>query len=378
MRLAFVFLTYGRNVFGGIENALYNLTCGLKDIGHNLFVFTSGAYATRSDKQLPAKLYVSDHLPTKYGGKVTNLIRFLENNSKNINSDFDRFLKACLPDYVIVIDPIWGILPVTGYKFGHKVPFAISYHIANKWPETKKIMKRSFTLPFIRRLSVSEFLSGEISTEFPESKNVTFDILPNSVDTDKYRCQRSTSENYIFCNSRIAFGKNVDILVKAFREISGRKDLKLKICSGSFPFGDENEEIEQIKRFISGCGVEESVELLPALNWDAVPKMVTDATLVALPSTYETFGLAALEAAVAGTPLVVADAANFKNLVRSSALFFEPNNPKDLARKILVVLDNLDSYKKSALEHSALFRSAYDNKVVAERLVSKLITDNTK
>ena len=120
------------------------------------------------------------------------------------------------------------------------------------------------------------------------------------------------------------------------------------------------------------------MELLPALNWDAVPKMVTDATLVALPSTYETFGLAALEAAVAGTPLVVADAANFKNLVRSSALFFEPNNPKDLARKILVVLDNLDSYKKSALEHSALFRSAYDNKVVAERLVSKLITDNTK
>ena len=122
--------------------------------------------------------------------------------------------------------------------------------------------------------------------------------------------------------------------------------------------------------------MEESVELLPTLTWDAIPKIVTDAALVVLPSTYETFGLAALEASVAGTPLVVADAANFKSLVRSNALFFDPNNHKDLARKILVVLDTLGSYKKLALEHSALFRSKYDNKVVAEGLASKLTTNN--
>ncbi|MFH1407883.1 MAG: glycosyltransferase family 4 protein [Patescibacteria group bacterium] len=376
MRLAFVFLTYGKNVFGGIENALYNLTQGLKDIGHDACVFTSGTYVTSSSRNLPAKAYISKYLPTKYDGKVSNLIQFLENNSENINSDFDNFLQNCKPDYIIAVDPIWGILPVTKYKFDSEIPFAISYHVANKWQETKELMHHSFGLPFDKFFSVSEFLSDEIRSEFFESRDITFNVLPNSIDIGKYTYRNSSNKKYIFCNSRIAKGKNVDVLVEAFAKALKGRNIRLKLCLGNFPFGVEKEENEKINKLISNYGIEKSVDLLPSLEWESIPEIVSNATLIVLPSTYETFGIAALEASVAGTPLIVARATNFKNLVEKSAMFFEPNNLEDLTNKVLEVLDNYTYYKELALKHSIQYKAVYDNRVVAERLINELHTNN--
>jgi hypothetical protein len=52
------------------------------------------------------------------------------------------------------------------------------------------------------------------------------------------------------------------------------------------------------------------------------------------PSVYEPFGLAALEAACAGTPLVLADIPTYRELWSDAAVFFPPHDALDLARQL--------------------------------------------
>ena len=215
-----------------------------------------------------------------------------------------------------------------------KIPVFMSYHIANKWSETVEIMRDSFKIPYKGYFAVSEFLITDIKSTFQEARNLNIGVLPNSIDQNLYSNRYDTTENYIFCNSRIAKGKDVDVLVRAFKTISDSYDIKLKLCSGKFPFGETSADIKEIEILIEQLDLKDKVELLPLLDWNKIPEITLNAKIVVLPSSYETFGIAALEASVAGIPLIVADATNFKYLVKDSALFFEPGNKLELEERI--------------------------------------------
>jgi glycosyltransferase involved in cell wall biosynthesis len=375
MRIAFTFLTYGKNVFGGIENALFNLTQGLKENGHDVAVFTSDKYIKDKNYDLPAKIYISQYLPSHYDGSVTHLVTSLKQNATKINTDFDKFLIEFKPEVIVVVDPIWGILQVTNHILDIKTPIYMSYHIANKWHATSKIMRDSFILPYKGYFAVSEFLITDIKSTFLEAKNLNIGVLPNSIDPDLYSNRIAMKENYIFCNSRIAKGKDVDVLVRAFKTISDYYDINLKLCSGKFPFGDTSADIKEIEMLIEQLDLKDKVELLPLLDWDKIPEVTMNAKIVVLPSSYETFGIAALEASIAGIPLIVADATNFKHLVKDSALFFEPGNKSELEYKIREMISNYSFYENKAKNKVVCFTN-YFNKEVAERFVFEISNYN--
>lgn len=375
MRIAFTFLTYGKDIFGGIENALFNLTKGLTELGHEVFVFTSSAYATNEDPRFPTKVFVSDHLPAKYDGHVSNLINVLKSNAHDINSDFDKFISKYDPEVVVVVDPIWGVLQLTSYVSRADIPLVLSHHVSNKWPETAGIMQESFSFPYKIHFSVSDFLTQDIKSTF-DTKGIEIAVLPNSVDCALYiESSKIARQNYIFCNSRIARGKNVDILVKAFKKVSDSFDVGLKICSGTFPFAETSQDVKDVQDLIKTLGLTEKVELLPFLKWEEIPAITMQSKLVVLPSSYETFGIAALETSIAGVPLITADTSNLKNLVKDSALLFDPENVTDLEDKMIAVLSDYDSYKSKAMTAVKSFRK-YCNKEVAGKLVDEIYNHN--
>ncbi|SDY22582.1 glycosyltransferase family 4 protein [Citreimonas salinaria] len=67
------------------------------------------------------------------------------------------------------------------------------------------------------------------------------------------------------------------------------------------------------------------------LDHDDAAQLIASAGIFVSPSLYEPFGLAVLEAARAGAPLVLADIPTFRELWNSAALFFPPGDADALA-----------------------------------------------
>jgi glycosyltransferase involved in cell wall biosynthesis len=100
--------------------------------------------------------------------------------------------------------------------------------------------------------------------------------------------------------------------------------------------------------------------------------LMARASVFVSPSLYEPFGLAALEAATAGTPLILADIPTYRELWADAALFFPPHNPDALADAVDHLARNASDRRKfgaAALRRSRLYtmarqaaetRAAYD------------------
>lgn len=70
---------------------------------------------------------------------------------------------------------------------------------------------------------------------------------------------------------------------------------------------------------------------LGAVPSDEVRSLMARAGIFVSPSLYEPFGLAALEAAMSATPLVLSDIATYRELWDGAAIFFDARDPHDLA-----------------------------------------------
>jgi glycosyltransferase involved in cell wall biosynthesis len=80
------------------------------------------------------------------------------------------------------------------------------------------------------------------------------------------------------------------------------------------------------------------------------------AAIVASPSLYEPFGLAALEAARAGAALVLSDIPTYREIWEDAALFADPHRPDAFADAFNRLADDLEL--RAALHLKARERSA--------------------
>jgi glycosyltransferase involved in cell wall biosynthesis len=70
----------------------------------------------------------------------------------------------------------------------------------------------------------------------------------------------------------------------------------------------------------------------------AVRAFVANASALVLPSLYEGFGLPAIEAMAAGCPCLVSSAASLPEVCGDGAVYFDPNDPADIAGQLVRVL----------------------------------------
>jgi glycosyltransferase involved in cell wall biosynthesis len=74
-----------------------------------------------------------------------------------------------------------------------------------------------------------------------------------------------------------------------------------------------------------------NIILLGRLAKPELADWMNRAAIFALPARYEPFGLAALEAALAGCVLILGDISSLREIWRDAALFVPPNNPAALS-----------------------------------------------
>jgi glycosyltransferase involved in cell wall biosynthesis len=111
----------------------------------------------------------------------------------------------------------------------------------------------------------------------------------------------------LFNVGRLAAQKNQDVLIRALACLPQAH----LVLAGAGPKHDAFHELAVT------LGVDDRLHLLGALPGDDIADLYAAADLFVFPSTWETFGLAAAEAAIAGMPMVVADLAVLREVLRA-------------------------------------------------------------
>lgn len=153
---------------------------------------------------------------------------------------------------------------------------------------------------FDRIVTVSQFLKNEIQSRLPGSHNIY--MLYNPVLKDVI-CQQAEQvapnikEGFILSVGRLSYEKGMDLLIKAYSLLSNT----LKDSYSLYIIGD-GEQKNQMLQLIQQLGLTSHVKLLGKI--DNPYPYIKRAALVVVPSLFEGFGLAALEAQILGVPVL--------------------------------------------------------------------------
>jgi glycosyltransferase involved in cell wall biosynthesis len=132
----------------------------------------------------------------------------------------------------------------------------------------------------------------------PAGKPVT--VVPYGVDLREFRPRprRERSEVVVGAVARLSKEKGLHYLLQAFALMAGRYPQARLLLAGDGP------ERQRLERLASRLGLGERVRFLGEVPHEQVPEVLQQLDVFAMPSTYEGFGVAALEAEAMEVPVV--------------------------------------------------------------------------
>jgi glycosyltransferase involved in cell wall biosynthesis len=150
-----------------------------------------------------------------------------------------------------------------------------------------------------------------------------------------------TSNNFIFIG-RLIPEKNLQILIKSFqnlkRELPNAKNWGL-IILGS---GAEEANLEQLKN-----QQPQDIFMFKGVNWQTVPKYLTRANCMVLPSISEPWGLVVNEAMICGLSIIVSDKCGCKeDLVQDNGFVFKSGDQNELMDAMSKFVNNAHVLKE--------------------------------
>ena len=189
-------------------------------------------------------------------------------------------------------------------------------------------------------------------------------VAPQFRDPDEDRVC-GLAAPYILSVGTIQRRKNLDVLVRAAAELRREgRDFTLAIAGRR---GWKTEE------FDAACK-ETPVRLLGVVPDESLPALYRGAAAFVQPSSYEGFGLTALEAMACGAPVVAAQAGSLPEVVGSAGLLVPPRDVAALGKALASILDhpklatemsvagrersNRFTWDQSAADHVAVYREA--------------------
>ena len=96
------------------------------------------------------------------------------------------------------------------------------------------------------------------------------------------------------------------------------------------------------KKLANNLGIQNNTTFLGFVEDNELLKYYASCDIYVFPSWKEGFGQVILEAMASGTPVICADNPPMSEIVGNGGLTFKVDDPKDLAKKIIYLLNNRD------------------------------------
>jgi len=158
----------------------------------------------------------------------------------------------------------------------------------------------------------------------------------------------------------------VDLLLRAVAQLEGDLDFQLLIVGGDRAPGRERQRLERLAHQL---GLDGRVAFTGPLEHAHLPLFYSAADVCLVPSYYESFGMAALEAMACGTPVIASRVGGLTSLIADgrSGFLIPHQRPEPFAQRLRLLLGDAELRRRLG-EGARATAEAFSWRAVADAL----------
>ena len=351
MKILMLTWEYPPRVVGGISRVVYDLSHRLIKDGHEVTV------VTYRDGEVP--YYEDDkgvkvHRVDNYMIQPNNFIDWILQLNFNMVERASQII-AEQGKFDVIHAHDWLVANAAKtLKHSFDIPIVATIHATEagrnsgiREPNQKYINDTAWMLTYEANEVIvnSNYMKSEVQRLFglPFEK---INVVPNGVNLNKFtgmdrdysfrRKYAMDNEKIILFMGRLVYEKGVQNLIAAMPKVlASYHDAKLVIAG-------KGGMLDELKAQADYLGISNKVYFAGYMNGKDVERMYKAADISVFPSTYEPFGIVALEGMLAERPIVVSDAGGLGEIVehRVTGMKSYCGNPNSIADSILELLFN--------------------------------------
>ncbi len=377
MKILMLTWEYPPRVVGGISRVVYDLSRTLIKDGHEVTV------VTYRDGEVP---YFEDDK----GVKVYRVDNYMINPNNFIDWIMQlNFAMVAKANEIIAEQGNFDVIHAHDWlvanaaktlKNSYNIPIVTTIHATEAGrnsgihDETQRYINDTewmLTYESTEVIVNSNYMKNELQRLFglPYEK---INVIPNGVNANLYngverdynfrRRFAMDNEKIILFMGRLVYEKGIQHLISAMPKIlEGYHDAKLVICG-------KGGMMEELKQQVNAMGISQKVYFAGYMEGKDVQKMYKAADVSVFPSTYEPFGIVALEAMLSENPVVVSDIGGLNEIVehRVNGMKAYCGNPNSIADSILEVLYDHKLCADMAKRAKSKIRNQYNWSKIAQ------------
>lgn len=380
MRILHLSWEYPPVVYGGLGRHLHALAEAQAALGHEVVVLTQHAEGEPPDEVVGAVRVVRvphdpPHVP------MSDLLAWVMGFGHGLAREGMRLGRDWQPDVVHGHD--WLVAHAAAQlKTLYDVPLVATIHateagrhqgwLPNELSRAIHTTEWWLTYEARRVITCSSHMRWEVTRLFdlPPSK-VT--VVPNGIDLTHWQVDvddvaRARSRYggrgpLVLFTGRLEYEKGAHTLVEAMPGLLARLPGVRLVLAGQ---GSQRQELHATAKRL---GLGQRVRFAGWLPEDELRVLAAAADIAVVPSIYEPFGMVALEAVAAGTPLVVADTGGLRELVAHgvTGMHFMPGDVEGLVDAVGSLVDDEVLARRMVSRGRAVLARDYAWSTIAER-----------
>ena len=349
MKILMLTWEYPPRVVGGIARVVYDLSRTLLKDGHDVTVVTyKDGDAPYFEDDKGVKVYRVDN----YMINPNNFIDWIMQLNFNLIAKANEII-AEQGNFDVIHAHDWLVAyAAKTLKNSYNIPIVATIHATESGrnsgihDETQRYINDTewmLTYEASEVIVNSNYMKNELQRLFglPYEK---INVVPNGVNLNlfngierDYNFRRRfamDNEKIILFMGRLVYEKGVQHLISAMPKIlNGYHDSKLVICG-------KGGMLEELQAQANALGIANKVYFAGYMAGKDVQRMYKAADIAVFPSTYEPFGIVALEAMLSENPVVVSDIGGLNEIVqhRENGMKTYCGNPNSIADSILELL----------------------------------------
>ena len=352
MKILMLAWEYPPRVVCGLARVVYDLSHRLIKDGHEVTVVTykDGQNIPEFEDDKGVKVYRIDN----YMINPNNFIEWIMQMNFNMISKVNQII-AEQGNFDVIHAHDWLVAyAAKTIKNSYNLPIVATIHATEAGrnsgihDETQRYINDTewmLTYEATEVIVNSNYMKNELQRLFglPYEK---INVVPNGVNLNTYngierdyefrRRFAMDNEKIILFMGRLVYEKGIQHLISAMPKIlNGYYDAKLVIAG-------KGGMLDELRAQANALGIGQKVYFAGYQNGKDVAKMYKAADISVFPSTYEPFGIVALEAMLAERPIVVSDIGGLNEIVehRVNGMKTYAGNANSIADSILELLYN--------------------------------------